>query len=125
MCEMGQQRHCWECARRYLVCDSARPGCRRCATSGTQCPGYDAKPKRLKWLEPGRVVSHKRKPKGVPAVEVKDGEELPDRDTHSPDHLVIPRFELRTDACAVYQGAQYCEYPQVYIGLAVAGTDWT
>ncbi|SPO06502.1 uncharacterized protein DNG_09192 [Cephalotrichum gorgonifer] len=58
------QQSCWECARRRLVCDSSRPACDKCRSSGIVCPGYaDAKP--LRWLAPGRVTSRvRRKGKG-------------------------------------------------------------
>ncbi|KAH7025168.1 uncharacterized protein B0I36DRAFT_166353 [Microdochium trichocladiopsis] len=53
-----RKRHCWECRHRSLVCDSARPGCRRCATAGMACPGYSGvKPSRYKWLAPGTVAA--------------------------------------------------------------------
>ncbi|KAE8347616.1 hypothetical protein BDV24DRAFT_121128, partial [Aspergillus arachidicola] len=37
------QRHCWECMRRRLVCDFARPTCNKCRSAGVACPGYDEK----------------------------------------------------------------------------------
>ncbi|KAH8429280.1 uncharacterized protein LDX57_006947 [Aspergillus melleus] len=59
-----RKQHCWECLRRPLVCDFARPQCKRCATAGIPCPGYGKKePRRLKWLPPGKVTS--RRPKAV------------------------------------------------------------
>ncbi|KAI1469851.1 fungal-specific transcription factor domain-containing protein [Daldinia caldariorum] len=55
------KRHCWECRRRCLVCDFTEPACRRCSTSGIECPGYgDVKPVKFKWLPPGKVVSRGR-----------------------------------------------------------------
>lgn len=59
------RRHCWECRRRCLVCDSTKPSCKRCSTSGTTCPGYSrVKPARIRWVEPGRVTSRaRRRPK--------------------------------------------------------------
>ncbi|KAK0630366.1 fungal-specific transcription factor domain-containing protein [Bombardia bombarda] len=62
--EENRKRHCWECLRRRLVCDSTRPACKRCLTAGTVCSGYSGvKPARLKWLAPGRVTSRSRKSK--------------------------------------------------------------
>ncbi|KAK1147251.1 hypothetical protein N8T08_001990 [Aspergillus melleus] len=59
-----RKQHCWECLRRSLVCDFARPQCKRCATAGISCPGYGkTEPRRLKWLPPGKVTS--RRPKTV------------------------------------------------------------
>ena len=54
------KKHCWECRRRCLVCDSAEPVCSRCTRSGVQCPGYGpAKPTNLRWLAPGAVLSRR------------------------------------------------------------------
>ena len=49
------KKHCWECRRRRLVCDSKQPECGRCHKDGVTCPGYGAK-KPLRWLEPGQVA---------------------------------------------------------------------
>ena len=49
--EIGRKRHCWECRRRSLVCDSATPACNRCIRTGIDCPGYgETKPRRLQWV---------------------------------------------------------------------------
>ncbi|KAI1147853.1 hypothetical protein F4825DRAFT_126473 [Nemania diffusa] len=57
------RRHCWECLRRRLVCDSVRPVCNRCRTSGIVCPGYGEQ-RPLRWVQPGRVaIRHRRRPK--------------------------------------------------------------
>lgn len=56
----AEQRSCWECSRRRLVCDEDRPTCRKCRDAGIVCPGYSgAKP--LRWLAPGRVTARIRK----------------------------------------------------------------
>ncbi|KAF2264139.1 hypothetical protein CC78DRAFT_560443 [Lojkania enalia] len=55
-----QKRQCWECLRRRLVCDFGQPACKKCTSSGKECPGYDEK-KPLKWLDPGKVTSKSRK----------------------------------------------------------------
>ncbi|RYP56178.1 hypothetical protein DL769_009962 [Monosporascus sp. CRB-8-3] len=47
----AKTKHCWECRRRRLVCDFARPKCRKCRVRGVECPGYGSK-KPLKWLQP-------------------------------------------------------------------------
>ncbi|KAJ1337375.1 fungal specific transcription factor domain-containing protein [Microdochium nivale] len=73
--EHGQRKqHCWECRRRSLVCDSARPACARCYAAGLACPGYgDIKPTRVRWLVPGTVAARPWKklspsfPKSAPA----------------------------------------------------------
>lgn len=57
---------CLECLRRKFQCDGTRPVCSRCRTAGIVCPGYgNAKP--LVWLAPGKVTSHTRKTKRMPA----------------------------------------------------------
>ena len=44
-------KHCWECRRRRLVCDSTRPACNRCRKNRVTCPGYtETKP--LRWVSP-------------------------------------------------------------------------
>ncbi|KAI0418931.1 hypothetical protein F5X98DRAFT_336721 [Xylaria grammica] len=59
------RKHCWECLRRRLVCDSVRPVCNRCRSSGLVCPGYE-ETQPLRWVKPGRVtarVRRRRQPK--------------------------------------------------------------
>ncbi|KLU90980.1 hypothetical protein MAPG_09505 [Magnaporthiopsis poae ATCC 64411] len=70
MDDAAPKRHCWECRRQNLVCDAAKPGCRRCAAADTACPGYgDVKPTRLRWLAPGRVKSRaERRPNKTAAT---------------------------------------------------------
>lgn len=64
------RKHCWECLRRRLVCDSVRPVCDRCRTSGLVCPGYDEK-QPLRWVQPGRVTARsRRKPKAKAGASV-------------------------------------------------------
>lgn len=59
------RRHCWECLRRRLVCDSTRPVCSRCRTSGIVCPGYGEQ-QPLRWVKPGRVTARsRRRPKAA------------------------------------------------------------
>ncbi|KAJ5152016.1 hypothetical protein N7492_010311 [Penicillium capsulatum] len=51
----ARKRHCWECLRRRLVCDFEVPGCKRCAKSGVDCPGYgETPPMRVKWIGAGK-----------------------------------------------------------------------
>ncbi|PLB53538.1 hypothetical protein P170DRAFT_508133 [Aspergillus steynii IBT 23096] len=65
----GERRQCWECRRRRLVCDSARPACNKCRAAGTECPGYSGN-KPLKWITPGKVKSRNRgRPKGRAAAD--------------------------------------------------------
>ncbi|KAI1112429.1 hypothetical protein F5Y14DRAFT_272629 [Nemania sp. NC0429] len=62
------RRHCWECLRRRLVCDSTRPVCNRCRTSGIVCPGYGEQ-QPLRWVKPGRVTARtRRRPKAAAAT---------------------------------------------------------
>lgn len=54
------QTSCWECSRRRLVCDAARPTCAKCRAAGIVCPGYsNVKP--LRWLAPGMVTTRVRR----------------------------------------------------------------
>ncbi|KAJ4221446.1 hypothetical protein NW759_006693 [Fusarium solani] len=111
-----QQRHCWECRRRCLVCDFTEPACKRCWTAGVECPGYShVKPQRLKWLAPGRVTSRSRKRKGSRSpsalVENDPGNKTNDAMT-KPEMIIafnttIPRYELRTDVCSLPEAAEY------------------
>ncbi|KAK0643770.1 C6 zinc finger domain-containing protein [Cercophora newfieldiana] len=115
-----QRKHCWECARRCLVCDSTRPACRRCSQSGTECPGYDQKPLRLRWLAPGRVTSQNRRRKQAVRAD-KAAVEVEERDMSS--DLVLSRFELRTNTCAIFQAVEYfnaCIHPDLLPMLDLA-----
>lgn len=69
----SDQKSCWECSRRRLVCDEVRPTCRKCRDAGIVCPGYSgAKP--LRWLAPGRVNARiRRKPKRRGAGSTTEG----------------------------------------------------
>ncbi|KAK0731899.1 putative C6 finger domain protein [Lasiosphaeris hirsuta] len=126
-----RKRHCWECLRRCLVCDSTRPACKRCSASGTACPGYDeTKPARLRWLAPGRVTSRTtRKSKGggggsapsPPTDEDKSGgsASVDTAQVAAPqtnDSMAVSRFEMRTEACDLVQAVQYfntCIYQEL------------
>ncbi|SPO04657.1 uncharacterized protein DNG_07342 [Cephalotrichum gorgonifer] len=48
MSNQDKSQRCWECRTRRLVCDLAKPACKKCARRGVTCPGYDEKP--LKWV---------------------------------------------------------------------------
>lgn len=115
--EEDRKRHCWECLRRRLVCDFTRPACTRCSTAGTVCPGYnDAEPPRLRWLTPGRVVSRNRWRKGAPPGQVEDSrEQLTTTCTRAElarriKDVAIPRFQMRTEDCALAQAIGYCKW---------------
>ncbi|KAI0554705.1 hypothetical protein F4679DRAFT_233811 [Xylaria curta] len=56
----AERRHCWECLRRRLVCDSVRPICNRCRNNGIVCPGYGEQ-QPLRWVKPGRVTARNRR----------------------------------------------------------------
>lgn len=116
-------RWCWECRRRRLVCDCARPVCNTCRATGVVCPGYgDVKP--LKWLLPGTVLSRVRKPRKRHAGQraaAKEGKEdvesNPDSRASSSQELVCcrsttspsPGAWLRTDLCDLAEAAMYCK----------------
>ncbi|KAF5009389.1 hypothetical protein FDECE_4380 [Fusarium decemcellulare] len=53
---MGKPKACWECHSRRLICDFGRPGCQKCQSRNTACPGYGPQ-KPLKWLQPGQTRS--------------------------------------------------------------------
>ncbi|KAK8054600.1 hypothetical protein PG994_009667 [Apiospora phragmitis] len=70
--DSSPKRHCWECRRRCLVCDFTQPACKRCISSGVDCPGYSTvKPVRIQWLPPGRIKS--RRPKASAAEPAEAG----------------------------------------------------
>ncbi|KAK4098861.1 C6 zinc finger domain-containing protein [Parathielavia hyrcaniae] len=113
--ELGK-RHCWECLRRCLVCDSTRPACNRCTAAGTSCPGYSqVKPTRLRWLAPGTVRSRVSKPNRHSSMSAEPSErsvcsrnsEPPRPSQPSADHVSISRFGLYTDVDALVHGAEY------------------
>ncbi|KAK4243872.1 hypothetical protein C7999DRAFT_44389 [Corynascus novoguineensis] len=127
---MGEnsRRHCWECLRRYVVCDSTRPACNRCTANGSLCPGYgNVKPTRLVWLAPGKVKSRVRKRKGSPSGSAETGE-LRDQGQAAisgPLRVTaagqgsriqdagfgyIPHFNVYTDADALFHAAEYCKF---------------
>jgi hypothetical protein len=112
-----RKRHCWECRQRSLVCDATEPACKRCSKSGIDCPGYGAvKPTRLKWLAPGRVTSRRRRRNGVLSdeIEIKYSQMEAKTTTElawpmADDQFAIPRFTLKTEACALVQAVGYCK----------------
>ncbi|KAK2820031.1 hypothetical protein FQN49_007789 [Arthroderma sp. PD_2] len=110
--EESRKRHCWECRRRCLVCDFTRPACKRCLASGTACPGYGkTKPSRLRWVSPGRVTAQKTR-RGTPtAKDERNNGEAVTRAAAELSRLSnygdVLRFEIRTEASAVVQAAEY------------------
>ena len=114
----SSKRHCWECLRRCLVCDSTRPACNRCTAAGSSCPGYDdVKPTRLRWLAPGKVSSRvrRRKCSAEPSELGCHGQSLA-TDTSATvsalhtDNTSIPRFSMDPDTDAVVHAAEYCKF---------------
>lgn len=122
-------RHCWECQRRRLVCDAARPVCKKCVATGVVCPGYDDK-KPLRWVTPGKVTSRTReKKKAVPPVRISatpdDGAGLSHgtHDETDSDHQQIEctknkiigpsliDLEWGTEVSDIVQAACYCKPP--------------
>lgn len=100
--QLEENKHCWECLRRRLECDRAKPICNKCRTSDVVCPGYgDTKP--LVWITPGKVVSRTWKRKiRVPAKEVCERAPVAT--------ITSPSRELRTDAHDIAEAFEYCEY---------------
>lgn len=114
--QKSQKRHCWECIRRRLVCDSWRPVCNKCHAAGVECPGYDAQ-KPLRWLAPGaqgKVKSRTRQRKRLPVGKGRAGEAFKN-DTSDAERSqregteLIPRIELRSETCDVVQAIYYCK----------------
>ncbi|KAL6892152.1 fungal-specific transcription factor domain-containing protein [Trichoderma evansii] len=109
------KRHCWECRRRCLVCDSEEPGCKRCHTSGIPCPGYgDVKPTRLKWITPGRVVSREQKQKKTLRRKNQDDQEEITEDmirhiisVENYMHITLPHFEMNDEVQVIVQALDY------------------
>ncbi|KAB8226312.1 C6 zinc finger domain-containing protein [Aspergillus novoparasiticus] len=106
-----RKRHCWECLRRSLVCDFSQPQCKRCSATGIVCPGYtDRQPLRLRWLAPGRVKSRRQKPTN------KNTKEITEKHPASPNDVVTPPKELKTDLHVFVQATEYynaCIYPDL------------
>ncbi|PKS12978.1 hypothetical protein jhhlp_000319 [Lomentospora prolificans] len=127
---------CWECQRRRLVCDSARPICNKCKTSGITCPGYDDK-KPLTWLAPGRVVARnrQRKPNATTKDPKKDSRKkksltvrpapLPATPSSPPKIIFVSSLQtkrLRTDLCDAIEAADFYTnhiYPRMMDTLLV------
>lgn len=57
-----KRRKCWDCRRRRLVCDLARPGCSKCQSAGRSCPGYGSN-KPLKWMQPPEEINFRHAPR--------------------------------------------------------------
>lgn len=128
-----RKRHCWECLRRRLVCDFQQPGCKRCAASKVECPGYgETPPMRVKWLAPGKVTSRQRKgtsnhqqhcrdsstSTSIPATSSEisrksSGFSSPDSSDET-QHEEIPRLHLKTDYHALIDSVEYCMEPSYY-----------
>ncbi|KAL7943902.1 fungal-specific transcription factor domain-containing protein [Trichoderma barbatum] len=106
------RRHCWECRRRCLVCDSEVPGCKRCCASGIHCPGYgDVKPTRLRWITPGRVTSRDQKQKKILLGEKQDNDvEIKNQSMPTIEIgicMPISRFEMNKEAHVIVQALEY------------------
>ncbi|KAJ5577951.1 C6 zinc finger domain-containing protein [Penicillium hispanicum] len=120
-----RRRHCWECSRRRLVCDSTRPECTRCAENGVQCPGYgDAQPFQLRWLAPGKINSRNRrrgaKHEGLPTPPPREcpGTSSPDEAKEAPPENMLSPHVMKTDADALWQAIEYFNtrmYPDMSI----------
>lgn len=121
------KRHCWECRRRCLVCDSGEPGCKRCHVSGIPCPGYgDVKPTRLKWITPGRVVSRDQKHKKTLRRRNQDDyeeitaemiRELTPVGRYA--RITISPLEMNDEIQVIAQALEYCRFSismVIYVG---------
>jgi hypothetical protein len=81
-----KKRKCWECRRRRLVCDLARPGCTRCQSAGRACPGYRLD-KPLKWMQPPQEVRSRHAPRRQLELASSSGStdnQEPNLDSHAP-----------------------------------------
>ncbi|KZL85846.1 c6 zinc finger domain-containing protein [Colletotrichum incanum] len=116
----GSRRQCWECQRRRLVCDSARPVCSKCKISGVVCPGYeDRKP--LTWLAPNKIKTRTWKRKSPPTDKSDANRRSPQDEQVEVAKLVsekqlvhiFPGFEFRTETCDIIEATLYWN-EQVY-----------
>ena len=130
-------RPCWECLRRRLVCDYTRPACRKCVRTGIVCPGYgNAKP--LKWLTPGSVTFRRRKDvptrsyptSGTPSnsgsspksSSPKSGKSNSESEAGSPEKgevqgdlsLKLLRADFKCDMTDLVQAVAYCMGPLTF-----------
>ncbi|KXJ90025.1 fungal-specific transcription factor domain-domain-containing protein [Microdochium bolleyi] len=121
------KRHCWECLRRRLVCDSGTPYCRKCVDGGVVCPGYEDK-KPLRWIANGQVSSRPRQSRSAPATAAAGRAKQPPRATvvskkkqqHATQHEmqislpersgclgILPHMDTRSTTWDVVQAAYY------------------
>lgn len=122
-----EKRHCWECMRRRLVCDSAPGACNKCKTRGVVCPGYDDK-KPLRWLTPGKVKSKPRRPKTALAaastVSKTAPKKAPKAKSQPSDKSMIPviyltqsaveKHKWQNDVCDIVQAVAFCTSNQSF-----------
>ncbi|KAF4878622.1 hypothetical protein CGCSCA1_v002365 [Colletotrichum siamense] len=120
------KRACWECQRRGVVCDSARPVCSKCKLSGIVCPGYEnVKP--LTWVAPNQITTRTwrgRKPaakkSSAPKNTKKLGEKKDTEHSRSAEEQLVhifPGQELRTETCDIAEASFYWNshvYPYFY-----------
>lgn len=117
-----RKRHCWECLRRRLVCDYGIPGCRRCAKSGVDCPGYgETPPLRVKVVAPKTRSRHRKDAEGSRQMTRRASSEGASSDSARSDssrgssvssddtkEVAAPRVELKTEYHALVQACEYC-----------------
>ncbi|OBR04152.1 C6 zinc finger protein [Colletotrichum higginsianum IMI 349063] len=118
------RRQCWECQRRRLVCDSARPVCSKCKISGVVCPGYEDK-KPLTWLAPNKVKTRTWKRKGGATAAGGDAVSKSQAGSQEKDDVlrlvasgkqlvhIFPGQELRSETCDIIEATLYWN-EQVY-----------
>ncbi|ETS82046.1 hypothetical protein PFICI_07048 [Pestalotiopsis fici W106-1] len=132
---LREKRHCWECMRRRLVCDSAPGACNKCKTRGVVCPGYDDK-KPLRWLTPGKVKSKPRRPKNAPEpkpVSKKSSKEKAQTNDESTIPVVdmaqgaVERYKWQNDVSDIVQAVAFYNnwiYPAWDSTREIASTSW-
>ncbi|KAL0932727.1 C6 zinc finger domain protein [Colletotrichum truncatum] len=115
------RRQCWECQRRRVVCDAARPVCGKCKATGVVCPGYEDK-KPLTWLTPGKVKTRtwkRKKPSDKDASPKSSSSEDGSDTTKSSSNVstqlvhIFPGVELRSETCDFVEATMYWN-DQVY-----------
>ncbi|OKL56122.1 hypothetical protein UA08_08707 [Talaromyces atroroseus] len=112
------KRHCWECRRRRLVCDFTRPECNRCSRAGIVCPRYgDTKPLSLKWLVPGVVQSHDRRPRKRNVGNIPDA--TAERSLANARGMAVSPRHMEMIVPAESDLVQATEYFNAYVGPSI------
>ncbi|KAK0616646.1 fungal-specific transcription factor domain-containing protein [Immersiella caudata] len=91
-------KQCWECHRRRLVCDSARPQCRKCQTKGLDCPGYDSS-KPVRWVPMQSARSKIQPPRAEKDQQI--GENIAAR------AVIPPSLKADQEMTELFEGVEY------------------